>query len=388
MADPASESQQRRVEASIDSALIAFELSVFEVVAERLGKLGNMSINDVYVSMPEDISRIRKALKDGTSSIQALIDKIMSDMARGNDEWASDYYRSQGIEQIEAADHPALKRTLDENTDALKRKVEALCRYSVFAIGDRRWSPVEQGYKRVVSNIASEMVAGEISIDQAVKQAVKGMSNNGLRVMYQSGATRNLQSAVRMNIMDTYRSTMSEMREIQGKEFGADGVEVTAHALCAPDHQDYQGERYPYKPRSGYKLTWDEAQFMPPRPLVTGANCGHSVFPVILDVSSPAYTRKELDELKRMSNKQVEFTGLSGDKLKMSRYDASQYQRKVETSIRKMKENTYLLEKAGLKQFAKMERKTQRSLSSAYKTMSEEMGLTARMDNTRIFTKK
>lgn len=387
MADPASERYQRQVIAAIDAATSAFEISILEIIAERLGTIGDVTISELYAAMPEDIARIQKAIKDGTRNIEGLTDRIMSDMASNNDDWAAKYYEAQGIEQVAAANHPALKRTIDKSTDAIKRKVQALCRSTVFAIGDKRWSPVEQGYKRVVTNIAIEMTAGEITIDQAVRQAVKGMSNNGLRVMYQSGVTRNLQTAVRTNIMDAYRTAMSELREVQGEEFGADGVEVSAHALCAPDHQKYQGMQYSYERRRGYDL-WEDIQNEPARPLVTGANCGHFVFPVVLGVSSPAYTRKELQELKRKSNEQVTFEGLSGKQLTMSRYDASQYQRKIETNIRKMKENTYLLEKAGLSEFAKMERKTQRVLSRRYGEISKDIGLTLRNDLTRIYVSK
>lgn len=384
MADPASEAQQRKVEAAIDAASIAFELGILAIIAERIGTLGNMSISEIYAAMPEDINRINNAVKKGTESITKTADKIIKDMAAANDDWADKYYKARNVEQVAAEDHPLMNRTLKQNTESLNRKVKALCRSTVFAIGDKRWSPTEQGYKRVISNIANDMVAGDISIDQAVSQAVKGMAKNGLRVMYSSGNTRNLHTAIRTNVMDAYRTTMSELREIQGKEFGADGVEVTAHALCAPDHLPYQGMRYSYERRRGYDL-WDDIQNEPKRPLVTGANCGHTVFPVILDVSSPAYTREELDELKRRSNEKIEFEGLSGETLSMSRYDASQYQRKMENRIRDYKKEAYLqkISKEGNPEHAS---KAALELTRKYKSISENMGLSPRLDLLRIYT--
>lgn len=229
------------------------------------------------------------------------------------------------------------------------------------------------------------MQAGKETLQKAVKQSVQDMAKNGVRVQYQSGLTRNLQTAVRTNVMDSYRTAMSEIREIQGREFGADGVEVSAHALCAPDHQKYQGEQYSYERKRGYDL-WDEIQNEPPRPLVTGANCGHMIFPVILGMSSGAYSKKELEELKNLSNEKVTFKGLSGDELTMSRYDASQYQRKLETSIRKNKETAYLLEKSGSD--ATAANKAVKYYQSEYKRMSEAVGLTRRMENTRIYIAK
>lgn len=385
MVDPASEKAQRRAESAIGAASIAFELSLLGIIAERLGSIEGMSYAEIYAAMPEDIANIKKATKSGISGITGTANDILSNMASANDEWAERYYRARGVKQAPYFNSKQLSETLSKAKRSAIESLSVYCRSSVVAVGDKEFVSVEEAYRRTVTRAATAMQAGTETLQQVVGESIGQMAKDGLRVMYQSGNTRNLHTAIRTNVMDAYRTAMTEMRQIQGREFGADGVEVSAHALCAPDHQDYQGERYPYKPRQGYDLTWDEAQFRPSRPLVTGANCGHTVFPVILDISSPAYTRAELAELKRLSNEPVEFEGLSGDTLTMSRYEASQYQRKMETNIRKMKENTYLLEKANLPNFAKMERKTQRALSAKYKNISKAMGLTPRMENTRIF---
>lgn len=394
MADPASESYQRKVIAAIDAASSALEIDVLEIIAERLGTIKEMSIAEIYADMPEDIARIQDALNKGTKSIELLTEQIITAMALSNDEWARTYYQARNVTQKSAFEHSRMNNVINDNIEAVKRKVSALCRSSVVGIGNKTFEPVAEGYRRIVSSAATSMTRTEfkgsknLSIDQAIAKTVRNLASKGLRVQYRSGVTRNLQTAVRTNVMDAYRTTMSELREIQGKEFGADGVEVTAHALCAPDHLPYQGMRYPYKPRPDFHYTWDEVQNMPARPLVSGANCGHTVFPVIIGVSSPAYSREELNELKRLSNEKITFEGLSGDELTMTRYEASQYQRMMENNIRKMKTNTYLMEKAGYKEAAKIERKSQRDLSRRYKEISNNMGLSPRNDLTRIFISK
>lgn len=388
MVDPADEKEQRKVEAAIDAASSAFEISLLEIIAERLGTIEDLSLAEVFALMAEDSARIRKAVEDGARNINNTAASAMAGMAKANDEWAAKYYQARNIEQQSAFTHSTLKNKLEKNTDRLKGKVTALCRSSVVGIGDRKtYLPVEQSYRRIISTAATEMTSEELTNQEAIAEAVRELSRSGVRVQYQSGVTRDLVTSVRTNVMDAYRTTLSDMREIQGAEFGADGVEVSAHALCAPDHQDYQGMQYSLERKRGYEL-WDDIQYEPDRPLVTGANCGHTVFPVILGVSSGAYTRKELQELKRLSNELVSFKGLSGETLTMSRYNASQYQRRIETTIRKQKRETYLLEKANLPNFAKMERKTQRELTARYKSISEAMGLTPRLENTRIFAPK
>lgn len=395
MADPSSEAFQRKVITAIDAASSSFEISILEIIAERLGTIEDDTFSELFAAMPEDMAKINKAIKDGAAQMENIASSVMSDMASANDEWASTYYQARGVAQESAYTHAVLSKTLEANTNAVKRKVSALCRSSVVGVGNNTFMPVAEGYRRIISAAATGMSRTSfkterntnLTIDQAVSKAVKSLSRDGLRVQYRSGVTRNLQTAVRTNVMDAYRSTMAEMREIQGKEFGADGVEVSAHALCAPDHLPYQGQRYPYEPRPNFRYTWDEVQNMPDRPLVTGANCGHTIFPVIIGVSSPAYSIQELNELKRLSNEQVEFEGLSGETLKMSRYKASQYQRKLENNIRKYKQEAHLQE-VSKKGNPKPARKAARELTKQYKSISEQMGLNTRPDLLRIYTKK
>lgn len=383
MIDPASERAQRKAEAAIEAASIAFELSLLAIIAERLGSIEGRSYPEIYATMNDDIARIRDTTNRGIDNMQEITRLIMDDMASANDEWARKYYDAQGVKQSSYFNSQNISKALDRNTRAAIDSLSVYCRSSVVAIGNNEFVPVEEAYRRTVTKAATAMQAGTETLQQAISESIGQMAKDGLRVKYQSGNTRNLHTSIRTNVMDAYRTAMTEMRQIQGREFGADGVEVSAHALCAPDHQDFQGERYPYKPRPDYKLTWDEAQYMPARPLVTGANCGHTVFPVIIDVSSPAYTREELAELKRLSNEPVEFEGLSGDTMTMSRYDASQYQRKLETSIRKYKEKAYLLDKA--KADSSAANKAVRRYQKEYSRMCKSAGLTKRMENTKIF---
>lgn len=389
--DPADIESQRRAESEIEAATIGMEVAVLVIIARRLAKITpDTPLVEIYASMPKDLSDIQAALKDGTANIQKATEEVMQRMAKANDEWARRYYEYTGVVQEPALEHAQMKETLDRKTSAAIRSTEVLCRSSVVEIineGTKEVLPIEQAYRQTITRAATSMSTGAKSVDDAIAKAVKSLAQSGLRVIYASGATRNLYSAVSTNVMDSYRVAMSEMREIQGKEFGADGVEVSAHALCAKDHQDYQGHQYSYERKRGYRL-WNEVQYEPARPLVVGANCGHTVSPVILGISEPAYSRKELQDLKRRSNENVSFTGLSGKTLTMSRYEASQYQRQLETKIRKAKENTYLLKEANLTNFAKMERATARAYSAQYKRISEEIGLRTRPDRTRAYVQK
>lgn len=72
----------------------------------------------------------------------------------------------------------------------------------------------------------------------------------------------------------------------------------------------------------------------------------------------------------------------------MSRYDASQYQRKVETQIRKMNENAYLLNEANAAKDAAAAKAAAKAYTAQYKRISSQAGLSTRMDRTRAYVQK
>lgn len=388
--DPADIEEQHRVEDDVEAAAIALEVAVLAVIARRLGKLQDASLVEVYAVMPSDLEEIRRLTASGTRNIKEVTKRAMDRMAAANDEWAAEYYKFTGTEQIPSTEHFQMKETLRRETKNATDAVKVNCQSSVIGIVKEdykgkviKYTPLEEAYKQIVTDASTKMAAGAKTNLEVIADSVRMLSESGLKVQYASGATRSLYSAVSTNVMDSYRVAMSDMREIQGKEFGADGVEVSAHALCARDHQPFQGMRYPYKHRPDYRYTWDEVQSMPDRPLVTGANCGHIVFPILIDAFNPAYSRQELNELRKKSNEQIELEGLSGKTLKMSRYEASQYQRQIETSIRKANERSYLMKQAG-QDTAKLD-KAIKARTSEYRRISKEAGLTTRMERTRAY---
>ncbi|MBR3690276.1 MAG: hypothetical protein IKL97_04165, partial [Eggerthellaceae bacterium] len=75
-------------------------------------------------------------------------------------------------------------------------------------------------------------------------------------------------------------------------------------------------------------------------------------------------------------------TGLSGDPLTMTRYEATQYQRKLETMIRKERMNGAMLERAGIDPSESKARV--RALQARYRAVSKEADLVTRGELTRV----
>ncbi len=79
------------------------------------------------------------------------------------------------------------------------------------------------------------------------------LNESGIRrVEYESEKGRHhsqrLDTAVRRNLMDGVRQVSMNVQDEIGKEFGANGVELTVHAYPAPDHAPIQGLKANFRP--------------------------------------------------------------------------------------------------------------------------------------------
>lgn len=358
----------------------ALELAVLSVVASRLGNVTkSTTYSDSRVWLNSDMAKIETLLEKGAGIISKAADGIFDRMADANDDWAAKFFDRAGVEQVRTADNPWLSEILSTAKKNMGKNASALCNTSVVSLvtPDGEIRPIRDAYIDIVDSAITAMKSGEETYQQAIAKAVDNLASGGLRVQYASGVTRDLHTAVRTNIMDGYRDTMVELRQQQGKEFGADGVEVSAHSNCAPDHQDIQGRQFTNE-------KFERIQSGLRRP-IGSSNCRHTVFPVIIGTSTKNYTSKELAEIRKRSNAKVTVTGLDGKERTMTRYEATQYQRRIETIIRKQRGRQQIAEEAGDPITSKAAKDRAKQLTAEYKRISKEAGLATRMERTKAY---
>lgn len=388
--DPASDEAQDELEESIDQVAAGASLAVGFVIADRIAAIGEGSTYaQAYAAMPDDLARIQYELDKGYNAVSKIITAGYTSMAANNDIWAQKYYKHANVQQVMFQDNAQIKTILDGGIEEAQLKARELFDTSVTAIVDSNKvvKPIKEAYKAIVNEQIANVAVGKAAYYKGVAEAVKTLSNSGLRVVYASGLTRDLYSAVAMNVMGGYRTTMTEMRIKQGDEFGANGYEVSAHVPCAEDHEPYQGRQFS-------KQVFQSINQGLSRELVYGPNCKHTVSPVILGVSPPAYSKEKLQSMTKANNRTVSFQGQSwtdqygnlhqGKELSMNLYDASQYQRKMETSIRKMNTERALLERVGESVPSSLKTDIART-TAEYKAISSKIGLTTRMERTKAY---
>lgn len=383
MPDIEDTAYQDEEQQELDDDGLAIELSVLLVIAARLKQV---SKSTTYAKarewMANDMPVIERYLEQGGDMLSKAAGGIIDRMADANDEWAAKFYERAGVEQRKHGDNPRLKEIVDAEKARNAKAAKSLCNTSVVGLVDSEgnFTPMREAYIKTIDKAITAMQTSEQTYTQAIGEAVETLSKSGLRVRYASGRTMELYGAVRMNVMDGYRATMQELRTAQGDEYGADGVEVSAHSNCAKDHQDIQGRQFTKEAfeRENRKLKREIGSY----------NCRHTAYPVILGVSTKKYTSKELDELKKRSNKKVKVTGLDGKERTMTSYEATQYQRLIERSVRKQRVSQRIAKDAGDKISEKAYRKEASRLMREYERISKEAGLGTQPERTRVFALK
>ena len=241
-----------------------------------------------------------------------------------------------------------------------------------------------EAYKKAIDKGISAVQMGMEDYNKAVRRALTEAAEAGirmeightgaheLRVGYGGRYTRRLDSAVRMNVLDGIRSLSNDVLAQLGEEFGADGVEISAHATCAEDHLPYQGRQY-----SNEKFREIQEEKLD-RPFGMW-NCRHSIHPILLGVSKPAYSEEELEAFRKNSTEKIEIDGVT-----KTRYQWTQEQRKIETAVRRQKDVAIAAKASGDTKLRRSANDTINALYERYNKVSDGAGLNRSMERMRV----
>lgn len=368
---------QEREQNGVEEDGLAVELAVLSVIAARLRKVDKGTTYAVARAwQAEDMGAIAKLLSTGAQMLMGRSNGVMDGMGESSDKWAEPFFKARGIAQTSVFEDEFMGAALKSGKVANAQKVASMCRTAVLGLvaPDGTVRRVDEAYKAILDSAIQSIMQGDAAYTKAIERAVYQLSKGGLRVMYPSGSTRELYAAVAMNVMDGFRLTMQDIRDQQAQRFKADGVEVSAHGMCAEDHLPYQGRQYT-------KAGFERIQRRLRRPIGKGMNCRHMVTGVVLGVSSDAYTEKQRRAMAMESRRETGVETASGHT--MTAYEFSQWQRRRETEIRKLKAQARLHEKAGLDP-RKFEQEAD-AKRREYVELSKRAKVETRLERTRVY---
>lgn len=338
-------------------------------MGEHLKAIGRMSAGDVHritqmKKVGVNAKKIQRELaKAANMSIDDLY-KVFMAVAEQDERFAQTWFAEGYTPPIKGP--PKLSTPIE-------RMLKAQLRVTAQEFKNLSQTTIVSNLYRNAVDVAVQTVqTGITDYRSAIRSALKKAAVEGLRVYYpNSGTTRRLDTAVRQNVLDGVRSLNQGIMNQLGNEYGADGVEVSAHALCAEDHLPYQGHQYS-------KKDFDRIQNTLRRPLGQW-NCKHFMTPIILGINQPAYSEDELSAYADFSSEIVEFDGME-----KTRYEWSQEQRRIETAIRQQKNIAIAAKASGDDTLRRECQAMINRLTEQYEAVSSAAGIVERKDRMTV----
>ena len=381
---------------------------ILKKIAQSIKKIGTLTPSEahkiVYIlQFGGDYDKIINKIAEMTELNVKDIRKIFRDVAKENYEFAEKFYKYRNKKYIPFEENEILQRQIDTiATQTVEKYLNISNTRGIgYTITDDKgnlmFKDISRAYQDTVDEAILSVSQGKTTFEEEMSKAMQKLGSSGLKyVDYSTGTTRRLDSALRMNIKDGVRQLHNENEILFGKEFGADGVEITVHSNPAPDHAEVQGRQFTNEQFDNFQndrdsVSVDGKEFPAvfkeatettkevDRRSIAQYNCYHYVFPIIIELAKPKFTDEQLQEIIDKSKEEIEFEGK-----KYNRYELSQLQRKIETSIRKWKDIQIMGKESGIEKTTLKAQKKINQLVNKYYELSKVSGLPTKLERIQV----
>lgn len=354
--------------------------TILEEIGNTLRYMGTLTPSQAYKIIQDlkyggSYQKIIKKLAEVSKLNEKEIYKIFEEIAKDDQNFAKQFYKFRKIDFIHYNRNKELKDQVRAIAKITADQYVNLMKTSAFMTiknGKKVYTPISKVYQETLDKAVLEIAQGKESYQQAINSTIQELAESGIQTVdYKSGYHKRLDSAVRMNVLDGMRDLSNTLQQQFGEEYKADGVEISVHEHPAPDHADIQGHQYS---NEEYEKLNSELE----RPIST-MNCYHYIFSIVLGVSKPEYSQKQLDEINKKNTDGFEFEGKH-----YTLYEGTQLQRQIETKIRKLKDKHIGAVAVGDTDEAGNCQRKIRQLSSKYNQLAKASGLRTKYNRTQV----
>lgn len=367
------------------------ELEVMGEVVDRIKKAYEIApvgehMLDRLTVLDRSSSSIKKLLKEKLEQANIDIDKIYDKAVEADYITHKDLFTKAGKEYTAYEDNEWLKQLVNATREQTKEELkpfENITRTTGFKIaqnGKLVFTPLSDYFAKSLDKSLIGIASGAYTYSQAIGSVIDEMTNSGLRVVnYASGHTDRVEVAVRRALMTGVAQMTNQINESNAKKLNTDYFEVDWHpgarnkGIGIENHQAWQGKVYS---RQEMVTVCGEGDILG----FAGINCYHIKWPFIKGISKRKYTDEWLEEQNKKENTPKEFNGKE-----YTVYDALQYQRKLERTIRKLKQDVILLSRAEVDKDVLIAKQSKlQSVKALYTEFSKAMGLPQQLERLRI----
>ena len=360
-----TEDQLRHLSLPLEYQYQRMERKIIERICRRIKAVGKLSASDAHelgqlAYLGSDMRDIEREIAQTLRESQETARALLLDAAKADYEGAQDALDALGRPLGSIEQNAVMMGMIESIGDVTAGDFENFSRTTGFVGADGQFRPMAKAYRQAIDDAVMHVRSGVDSFDSAMRSTIKAMADNGLvHVDYASGYRRRLDSSVRNAFSGAQQRLSKAQARITGEQIGADGFEISWHAHPRPDHMDFAGKQFS-------KADFERVA----APLLDDYNCHHRAWPIILGISTPAYTQEELDQLNAQERVQRTFEGKT-----YKPYEATQRQRVIETAIRREKDRAVAFAASGDAEGEKVALAKAAALNQKYKQFSAAMKL-------------
>lgn len=373
-----TQGQLEKLPLKISRIFSDLEIRIMTDIVRRIKENGfSTASSDWQITRLQQLGKaeedIKKRIQEALKASDEEMDRIFSDEVYREYYGYDRYYKVSGFEQIPLEDNVPLQQTIEAVKRQISGEYKNLANSMGFAIrgadGRITYSPLMEFYRSTMDGAVMDIVSGAFSSNQVLSRTIKKMTDSGVRwIDYDSGHHNRIDVAARRAIMTGFRQVQGKINEQVAKDLGTDSYEVTYHVGARPEHQKWQGRVW----------TMEQLQSVCGLGTVTGlkgANCYHDYNAFIPGISVRSYTDKQLEQMMKEENIPKTYNGKQ-----YTTYEALQQQRRMETAMRKSRQDIKLLQEGGADEMEVMLKKAKyQGQMQTYRDFSEKMGLPEQM---------
>lgn len=313
-----------KIEKQANKIYADLELQIIEEIATRIANFGyanTVVLNDVKIAQEmgilyENIVQLVASYNNTSyEKVQEIFEKAGAETIKKDDL----IYKEAGLNPVPMKQSRPIMQLMSATIEKTAGNLQNLCMTTANIAQTQFYNAINMSYMEVSTGVKS--------YTQSFIDALRGIAQQGAVIEYpNSGVKRSIESAVRMNIITSVNQTCGQLQELRANEVGWDLMEITAHSGARPEHANWQGKIVSLSGQRGYLSKKDIGYGTATG--FKGVNCKHDWYPYYKG-STRSYTQKELNKWK---NEKVTYNGK-----KISKYDATQEQRKIERAIRQDK---------------------------------------------------
>ena len=366
----------------------ALEDTLLDEICSRLklvDQLNEVTVQDIQAlrSHGIDLKDIEKAIRKTTGISEKKLNELLDDVVERNQKYYTELIDLAHITQPETLVSVEDTWAIYEQTKQTLRNITRSMGFLVNA-GRTMLHPAK-AYQWALDAATLKAESGAISYGQAIKDAVRELASGGLRVVdYESGHRDHVDVAARRAVMTGVSQLCSKYTGQATEYLETPYYEVSAHAGARDvpgrspwsSHKEWQGKVYSTRNGDIYPNIYEVCGLGAVDGL-EGANCRHRRFPWVEGVSERTYTDKQLAHID-------DGLGCTFEGKTYTAYEATQAQRKVERTIRKLKREKTAYNAAGLTDEEQAVNIKLRRLNAKYKAFSKAAGLPEQRERMKV----